>query len=204
MPVDIEPRTGLTGRRGDLHQAPRRRQVRRRLLQRDRWPARRRRLGRQRLELARLDVEVDRNGATWAMSFRRGVPGVFDGPGPDAPSPPTTRRAAQGREACAGAVTGTRVRYWPDRQIFLKDATCRAPQLAAAPGRPVVPGARPGSSRSTTAASPAEHTESTCTRAASRSSPTTSAEGEPVTDVLRCRAATGSPRPCRCWTPRAR
>ena len=24
---------------------------------------------------SRLDVEVDRNGATWAMSFRRGVPG---------------------------------------------------------------------------------------------------------------------------------
>ena len=27
---------------------------------------------------SRLDVEVDRNGFTWAMSFRRGVPGVFD------------------------------------------------------------------------------------------------------------------------------
>ncbi|MGB2767167.1 MAG: ATP-binding protein, partial [Propionicimonas sp.] len=32
----------------------------------------------------RLDVEVDRNGFTHAMSFRRGVPGVFDGEGPDA------------------------------------------------------------------------------------------------------------------------
>ena len=26
----------------------------------------------------RLDVEVDRDGQTWAMSFRRGEPGVFD------------------------------------------------------------------------------------------------------------------------------
>ena len=69
---------------------------------------------------SRLDVEVDRNGATWAMSFRRGVPGVFAGEGPDAPFTPQhgLRKIAKvGR-----GVTGTRVRYWPDRQIFLKDA----------------------------------------------------------------------------------
>ena len=34
---------------------------------------------------SRLDVQVDRDGAEWAMSFRRGVPGEFGGPGPDAP-----------------------------------------------------------------------------------------------------------------------
>ena len=33
---------------------------------------------------ARLDVEVDREGRTWAASFRRGVTGEFAGPGPDA------------------------------------------------------------------------------------------------------------------------
>ena len=33
---------------------------------------------------ARLDVEVDREGHTWAASFRRGVTGEFAGPGPDA------------------------------------------------------------------------------------------------------------------------
>ena len=33
---------------------------------------------------SRLDVEVDRGGKTYAMSFRHGEPGVFDGPGPDA------------------------------------------------------------------------------------------------------------------------
>ncbi len=69
---------------------------------------------------ARLDVEVDRDGATWAMSFRRGVPGTFDGPGPKAtftPGGPLTKvgRVAKGR-------SGTRVTYWPDRQIFLVDA----------------------------------------------------------------------------------
>ena len=36
------------GRRGDLHQAPRGREVRRLVVRRDRWPARRRRLGRER------------------------------------------------------------------------------------------------------------------------------------------------------------
>src|SRR5688500_13286136 len=33
---------------------------------------------------SRLDVEVDRNSATWAMSFRRGGPGTVDAPGPPA------------------------------------------------------------------------------------------------------------------------
>ena len=69
---------------------------------------------------SRLDVEVDRNGATWAMSFRRGVPGVFDGDGPDAEFTPANGLRKVGR--VAKAKTGTRVRYWPDRQIFLADA----------------------------------------------------------------------------------
>ncbi len=69
---------------------------------------------------ARLDVEIDRLGTTSAMSFRRGVPGVFDGDGPDAPFTPGRELRKVGR-AARGA-TGTRVRYWPDRQIFLADA----------------------------------------------------------------------------------
>ncbi len=78
---------------------------------------------------SRLDVEVDRNGATWAMSFRRGVPGSFDGHGPDAAFAPggsltKVRRVARGR-------SGTRVRYWPDRQIFLPDAQLSLPHLVA-------------------------------------------------------------------------
>ncbi|MBI5028577.1 MAG: DNA topoisomerase IV subunit B, partial [Actinobacteria bacterium] len=76
---------------------------------------------------ARLDVEVDRNGATHKMSFRRGVVGTFDGDGPDAPFTPGGTLRKEGR--VAKGVTGTRVRYWPDRQIFLKDAQLALPQL---------------------------------------------------------------------------
>jgi DNA gyrase subunit B len=74
----------------------------------------------------RLDVEVDRGGKTYAMSFHRGEPGIFDdaqGIGPDAPFAPFT----SGSELrvigkVKKGVTGTRVRYWADRQIFTKDA----------------------------------------------------------------------------------
>jgi DNA gyrase/topoisomerase IV subunit B len=32
-------------------------------------------------------------------------------------------------------VTGTRIRFWPDRQIFTKDATFVLDELSAGPGR---------------------------------------------------------------------
>jgi DNA gyrase subunit B len=69
---------------------------------------------------ARLDVEVDRAPTTWAMSFRRGVPGTFDGDGPKAPFTKGSGLRKVGR--VKKGVTGTRVRFWPDRQIFTKDA----------------------------------------------------------------------------------
>ncbi|MFF2633506.1 type IIA DNA topoisomerase subunit B [Microbacterium sp. NPDC058021] len=71
----------------------------------------------------RLDVEVDRGGKTWAMSFHRGEPGVFAGPRPDAPFTPF-ERASELRVVgkAAKGVTGTRIRYWADRQVFTKDA----------------------------------------------------------------------------------
>jgi DNA gyrase subunit B len=78
---------------------------------------------------ARLDVEVDRNGATHAMSFRRGVPGTFAGDGPDAPFEPGSGLRKFGR--VAKGATGTRIRYWPDRQIFLPGAELSLPQLLA-------------------------------------------------------------------------
>ncbi|MGP4000771.1 DNA gyrase/topoisomerase IV subunit B [Streptomyces sp. 8N706] len=69
---------------------------------------------------SRLDVEVDRGGHTHSISFRRGVPGIFTESGPEAPFDPSngllkTKKVTKSR-------TGTRVRYWGDRQIFLKDA----------------------------------------------------------------------------------
>ncbi|MET7573594.1 DNA topoisomerase IV subunit B [Streptomyces sp. NPDC005492] len=68
---------------------------------------------------ARLDVEVDRSGNTHAISFRRGVPGSFTAAGPDASFEPGGLRKAK---RIPKTRTGTRVRYWADRQIFLKDA----------------------------------------------------------------------------------
>jgi DNA gyrase subunit B len=76
---------------------------------------------------ARLDVAVDRNGATWEMSFRRGVVGTFDGDGPDAPFTPGG--GLRKGKRVAKTKTGTRVRYWPDRQIFLADADLSIGQL---------------------------------------------------------------------------
>jgi DNA gyrase subunit B len=69
---------------------------------------------------ARLDVEVDRGGRTWAASFRRGVTGEFAGPGPDADF--TKRSGLRELGRAARNATGTRIRFWPDRQVFLKDA----------------------------------------------------------------------------------
>ena len=72
---------------------------------------------------ARLDVEVDRAGKTYGMSFRRGEPGTFAGEGPDAPFTPfeTGSELAVVGKAKRG-VTGCRIRYWADPQIFLKTA----------------------------------------------------------------------------------
>ena len=76
---------------------------------------------------ARLDVEVDRGSKTYRMTFHRGEPGTFSdpasGPDPDAAFQPfvdhselaVVGKAPRGR-------TGTRVRYWADRQIFPKSA----------------------------------------------------------------------------------
>jgi len=69
---------------------------------------------------ARLDVEVDRGGRTWAASFRRGVTGEFAGPAPDADF--TKRSGLRELGRAARNATGTRIRFWPDRQVFLKDA----------------------------------------------------------------------------------
>ena len=75
---------------------------------------------------SRLDVEVDRGGKTYAMSFRRGEPGVFDdraGKGPDSPFTPFTERSElRVTGKVKKGVSGTRIRYWADRQVFTPDA----------------------------------------------------------------------------------
>jgi DNA gyrase subunit B len=69
----------------------------------------------------RLDIEVDREGHTHAASFRRGVAGDFAAPGPDASF--TKRSGLRQVAKVTPRKTGTRIRFWPDRQVFLRDAT---------------------------------------------------------------------------------
>ena len=90
---------------------------------------------------SRLDVEVDRDGATWAMSFHRGEPGIFDdanGRSPESPFTPFKDSSELRKVGKVGkGVSGTRVRYWADSQIFtpgaaflLEELTSRARQTA--------------------------------------------------------------------------
>jgi DNA gyrase subunit B len=79
---------------------------------------------------ARLEVEVDRGGKTHAMSFRRGEPGVFaDGVGTKGASSadaPFTAYVKNSELRIIGKAprgrTGSRIRYWADEQIFLRTA----------------------------------------------------------------------------------
>jgi DNA gyrase subunit B len=66
---------------------------------------------------ARLDVYVQKGGYEWTTSFRRGVPGEFAATGAEAAFKPGSglRRGPK----VARSATGTRIRFWPDRQIFV-------------------------------------------------------------------------------------
>lgn len=85
---------------------------------------------------ARLDVEVDRGGKTYKMSFRRGEPGRFKDTGTRSdPAAPFTAFVDDSVLDVIGkakrGVTGTRIRYWADRQIFTQDAKFSYEELAA-------------------------------------------------------------------------
>ena len=69
---------------------------------------------------SRLDVEVDRDGKIYWMSFQRGNAGIFDGDGPKATFQEKSGLRVIGK--VAAKVTGTRIKWWFDRQIFLKEA----------------------------------------------------------------------------------
>ena len=90
----------------------------------------------------RLDVNVDREGHEWAASFRRGVPGEFAGPGPDG----GVHRPDRAGQGPPGGQEGDR---HPD-QVLARPAGVRARlpvELRGAPAaRPAdrLPGARPG------------------------------------------------------------
>ncbi|MFI5936545.1 type IIA DNA topoisomerase subunit B [Actinoplanes sp. NPDC051494] len=65
----------------------------------------------------RYDVTVKREGKVHEISFQRGVPGVFDGPGPTAKfTPEPGLRVA--RRMKRGERSGTSTRYWYDARYF--------------------------------------------------------------------------------------
>ncbi|MGZ5417699.1 MAG: DNA gyrase/topoisomerase IV subunit B [Nocardioides sp.] len=71
---------------------------------------------------SRLDVDVERSPSIQGMSFQRGFPGVFADEGPGGSFTEQSGLTRKGARVKKG-VTGTRIRFWPDRQIFTKDAT---------------------------------------------------------------------------------
>nr|WP_281500872.1 DNA topoisomerase IV subunit B [Gardnerella vaginalis] len=85
----------------------------------------------------RLDVEVDRDGKTHHMAFHQGHPGVYSDADPMHPSPVSpfkrTRKNKPTELEIIGTVspktTGTRVRYWADPEIFNSTARFSYEQL---------------------------------------------------------------------------
>ena len=71
---------------------------------------------------ARMDVQVDRSSKTYQMCFRRGEPGEFDDSRQRTPNSPFSPYTQSSRLQTVGkvkrGVTGTRVRFWADFQIF--------------------------------------------------------------------------------------
>ncbi|WP_423805029.1 DNA gyrase/topoisomerase IV subunit B [Nocardioides salarius] len=71
---------------------------------------------------SRMDIDVERSPAAQGLSFQRGVPGVFEGEGLGGSFEPRSGLTRKGGRVAKGR-SGTRIRFWPDRQIFTKDAT---------------------------------------------------------------------------------
>ena len=86
---------------------------------------------------SRLDVEVDRDGPAHHMSFHQGHPGVYADADPEHPSPDSpfkrTRKNRPTELEIIGKVspktTGTRIRYWADPEIFNDTAEFSYEQL---------------------------------------------------------------------------
>ena len=75
----------------------------------------------------RLDVEVDRDGLIHQMSFRRGTPGAFEGEGPKATF--SKKSGLRNGGKVNKKITGTRIRWWSDRQIFIKEASLELSEI---------------------------------------------------------------------------
>jgi len=78
----------------------------------------------------RFDVTVKRDGQVHQMSFRHGVPGIFDGPAPTAPFTPRPGLRVIGKMK-RGESTGTSIRYWYDARYFEAGAALDADGVRA-------------------------------------------------------------------------
>jgi len=77
----------------------------------------------------RLDIVVRRGGRLHTVSFCRGVPGVFAGEGPDAPFAPRDGLSVAGRAPRTS--TGSTLRWWPDIALFSRGSAVDVEQLHA-------------------------------------------------------------------------
>ena len=71
---------------------------------------------------ARLSAEVDRDGQTWALDFQERVPGHFTGS--------KFKKSHELKKLGRTKKTGTRVRFWPDTDIFDPDAAIDMDEVA--------------------------------------------------------------------------
>jgi DNA gyrase subunit B len=143
---------------------------------------------------SRLDLEVDRGGHTWAASFRRGVTGEFTDHGEPTPSASFTRRTGLRQlRRVAKKVTGTRTRFWPDQQVFVRDArfsftaiTERARQTAyLVPGLAIyVRDERPPAQSDAPLVTPVEATPTATTDPTSPADPASPADPSSTTATL--------------------
>jgi DNA gyrase subunit B len=67
----------------------------------------------------KLVAEVDRDGHTWRLGFDERLPGRFNTDGTFTP----TSKLEKVKKLRNANTTGTRVRFWPDTEIFDPDAT---------------------------------------------------------------------------------
>ncbi|MGN6721766.1 MAG: DNA gyrase/topoisomerase IV subunit B [Marmoricola sp.] len=132
---------------------------------------------------SRMDIDVERSPSVQGISFQRGTPGVFDGDGPSASFKPQSGLSRKGGRVAKGR-SGTRIRFWPDKQIFTRDAKFeidgligRARQTSfIVPGLEIVIDDRRG---------PEPHVESFLHKGGISEFVEFLSSGEPVTEVLR-------------------
>ena len=78
----------------------------------------------------RFDVTIKREGKVHEISFQRGAPGEFDGPGPDARFHPESGLRIV-RRMKRGESSGTSIRYWYDARYFETGARLDAESVRA-------------------------------------------------------------------------